>query len=410
MKPPGTAQFKGTFFVRAARWLAFASAISIIFSIFAFNLLLALALIALLLSGEPLRWPRIKLPLALFVLGTLISLAFSGHVNDGLPQVRKFWVFLELLVVFSALRSASIVRWLFLTWAGFAAIDAMRGVVQFVEKVQQARAAHTGDYTYYVGERITGFSSHWNTFSAQLMYSLIMLAAFLFFAPEYRKRMWVWISCAALLALAILLAETRAVWVAMAVASIYLIWFWRRWLVTLVPVAIALAFLVSPPVIRARFTSFIHPQGVDSNAFHKVTWATGIRMIEAHPLLGLGPEEPRIQFDQYMPPELLPKPEGSYIHLHNMYLEYAAERGIPTMLMMMWILLQVLYDFGRGLRALPPGRSNARFLLHGGIAVVLASMVEGVAEYNLGISAVLIMFLVVVACGYLALEKDVVTQ
>ncbi|SPF55060.1 hypothetical protein SBA4_6870008 [Candidatus Sulfopaludibacter sp. SbA4] len=37
-------------------------------------------------------------------------------------------------------------------------------------------------------------------------------------------------------------------------------------------------------------------------------------------------------------------------------------------------------------------------------------MVEGVAEYNLGISAVLIMFLVVVACGYLALEKDVVTQ
>jgi len=78
------------------------------------------------------------------------------------------------------------------------------------------------------------------------------------------------------------------------------------------------------------------------------------------------------------------------------------------MLMMMWILLQVLYDFGRGLRALPPGRSNARFLLHGGISVVLASMVEGVAEYNLGISAVLIMFLVVVACGYLALEKDVV--
>jgi len=354
----------------------------------------------------PLRLPRIKWPLALFILGTLISLAFSGHVTDGLPQVRKFWVFLELLVVFSALRSAAILRWLFLTWAGFAGIDALRGLVQFVQKIQQARAAHSADYAYYVGERITGFSSHWNTFSAQMMFALIMLGAFLFFAPNFRRRMWVWISCAGLLALAIYLAETRAVWVAVTVASLYLIWFWKRWMVPLVPVAIALVFLVSPQVTRARFTSFVHPQGVDSNAFRLVTWRTGIRMIEAHPLLGLGPEEPRIQFDQYMPPELLPKPEGSYIHLHNMYLEYAAERGIPTMLIMLWMLLQILYDFGRGLRTLPPGRSNQRFLLHGGIAVVLASMVEGVAEYNLGISGVLIMFLVVVASGYLALEKD----
>jgi len=397
-----------TFFVRAARWLTFGSAASIIFGPAAFSILLALALVALLLSGEPLLLPRIKLPLALFMLGTLISLAFSGHIADGLPQVRKFWVFCVLLVVFSALRNIRVVRWLFLTWAGFAAIDALRGMVQFVQKVEQARAMHSADYAYYVGERITGFSSHWNTFSAQLMFALIMLAAFLFFAPNFRRRMWVWIGCAALLALGILLAETRAVWMAMAVASIYLIWFWRRWLVPLVPVTIALAFLVSPPVIRARFTSFFHPQGVDSNAFRIVTWRTGLRMIEAHPVLGLGPEEPRIQFDQYMPPELLPKPEGSYIHLHDMYLEYAAERGIPTMLIMMWMLGEILYDFWRGLRALPPGRSNQRFLLHGGIAAVLAVLVEGVAEYNLGISGVLSMFLVIVACGYLALEKDVV--
>src|SRR5947199_2536107 len=134
------------FMVRAARWLAFASAVSVIFSIAAFNILLALALVALLLSGEPLRLPRIKLPLALFMLGTLISLVFSGHITDGLPQVRKFWVFFELLVVFSAIRSARMIRWLFLTWAGFASIDALRGVVQFVNKVQQARAVRSADY------------------------------------------------------------------------------------------------------------------------------------------------------------------------------------------------------------------------------------------------------------------------
>src|SRR6185503_17933403 len=100
-----------------------------------------------------------------------------------------------------------------------------------------------------------------------------------------------------------------------------------------------LIYFLSPPVIRDRFDSLLHPKNVDSNAFRIVTWRTGLRMIESHPLLGLGPEIPRIQFDQWVPADIpRPLPEGSYIHLHNLYLQYAAERGIPTMLCMMWAL------------------------------------------------------------------------
>jgi len=55
------------------------------------------------------------------MLGTLIALAFSADPVAGLPQIRKFYVFLELLVVFSTLRSGKVVRWLFLSWAGLAA-------------------------------------------------------------------------------------------------------------------------------------------------------------------------------------------------------------------------------------------------------------------------------------------------
>lgn len=389
---------------RAACWLAFGSAVSILFSIAASQILLALALVALLLSGAPLRLPRIKLPLALFLLGTLIAWLFSGSLAAGLPQIRKIYVFCELLVVFSAIRDMALIRWLFLTWAGFGGIAAAWGLFQFAQKVQQAQAHESDRYSFYISERITGFMSHWNTFSAQEMFALIMLGAFLFFAPGVRKR-GVWVACAGLLALAVLLAETRAVWIATAVASLYLVWFWRRWLVLLVPLVIVVAFLVSPTVIRERFTSLLHAKQADSNEFRKVTWRTGLRMIEAHPLLGLGPEGPNYRFDEFIPEDVPhPRPEGWYGHLHNIYLQYAAERGIPTMLVMMWMLLQILYDFWRGLRALPPGPSDRKFLLHGGIAIVLATMIEGLAEYNLGDSEVLTMFLVVVACGYLALE------
>ncbi len=402
---------------RAARWLTFGSAVSIMFSIAISQILLGLALAALLFSGDPLRLPRIKLPLAFFILGTLLSWAFSpAPLMVGYPQIRKFLVFSELVIVFSTLRDLVVVRWLFLTWAGIGSISAVRGFAQFAAKVHQAHLSGIYGfgrdfYNYYVSERITGFTSHWNTYSAEEMFALIMVGAFLFFAPGARKRSWVWVLAAALMAFAVLLGETRAIWLCTAGAALYLVWFWKRWLVLLVPVVVLLAFVVSPAAIRERFTSILQPREVDSNRFRIVSWRTGIQMIEKHPLLGLGPEQVNRlvnpHFDDYIPADIpRPLPSGWYGHMHNIYIQYAAERGIPTMLAMMWMLIQILVDFWRGLRALPPGRSNRRFLLQGGIATVLATMGEGVVEYNLGDTEVLTMFLVVVACGYLALEKD----
>jgi O-antigen ligase len=393
--------------LRTARWLAFGSGAAIMVGIAPSQILLALAFAALLACGEELRLPRIRLALGLFLLGTVISLAFSDDPRAGLPQIRKFYVFLELLVIFSLLRSVEMVRLLFLSWAGIGAATAIRGFVQFAGKVQEAHRLGRNFYDFYVGERITGLTSHWNTYSAEEMFALIMLLAFLFFAPGTRKWLWPGIVCAALLAMAILLGETRGIWIAMGVAGLYLVWYWKRWMVMVAPFVLAVGILAAPHAVQERFTSIFKPRGVDSNQFRVVTWRTGLRMVEAHPLLGLGPEEPKAQFDKYVPADIpRPLPSGWYGHLHNIYLHYAAERGIPTMLVLMWMLLQILYDFGRGLQGLPAGRGNRRFLLHGGIAVVLATMAEGFVELNLGDSEVLTMFLVVVACGYLALEKE----
>ena len=118
---------------RAARWLTFGSAVAILFSIAVSQILLGLALAALLLSGAPMRLPRIWLPLGLFLLGTLISLALSGDAAAGLPQVRKIYVFTMLLVVFSTLRDMVIIRRLFLCWAGVGAL------IVFLYKSSQPR-------------------------------------------------------------------------------------------------------------------------------------------------------------------------------------------------------------------------------------------------------------------------------
>jgi putative inorganic carbon (HCO3(-)) transporter len=390
----------------AAQYLAFGSAVAILFSIAASQILLALALVALLLSKAPLRLPRIWLPLGIFLLLTLVSLAFSGDIAHGLPQVRKIYVYSMLLVVFSSLRDMRMIRWLFLSWAGVGALEAARGIVQFAAKVSEARAAGMDFAKYYEPERITGFMSHWMTFGGEEMFALIMLTAFLFFSPSARKRgLLFFLLCFAALCAALLLGWTRSIWIATAAAGLYLIWFWKRWLIALVPVIAVLAFLAGPDFVRNRMHSIFQAH---DRAFRVVTWRTGFRMIQAHPWLGLGPEQVNRQsVVRYLPPDVHePLPEGWYGHLHNIYLHYGAERGIPALLALLWMLIMMLTDFSRALRRLPPEPSDRRFVLHGAIAVIIATMVAGIFEHNLGDSEVLTMFLVVAACGYVAAEEE----
>lgn len=392
--------------LRAAIGLTLGSSAVVILGIAPSQILLGMALLALLLSREKLRLPPIWLPLGLFLMGTLIAVAFSEDPAAGLPQVRKIYVYCQLLVVFSLLRAMENIRFLVLAWAGIAAGSAGLGIVQFAEKVRQARAAGSDFYSFYVGERITGFMSHWFTFSALGMLALLVALSYLFFARDMRRRTWVWLLvCSALIAAGIVLAQTRAVWIATVAGVLYLIWFWRRRFLLLVPVLLVAGFFAAPESLRMRVKSIVRPGELDSNQFRVVTARTGLEMIRQHPLLGLGPEVPRLKFDDYVPEDIpRPLPEGSYIHLHNVYLHYAAERGIPVLLCFLWLMGKILYDFRRGLLKLPPGRDDRRVLLHGGSAVVLALLVEGLAEVNLGDSEVLAMFLAIIACGYAALE------
>lgn len=391
--------------IAAARWLMLASAATSLFSIATCQILLALALAALLLSGARLRLPPIWLPVALFVAATLISLGLSDDPGDGLSQIRKFYVWLVLLVVFSSFRETLWVRRLYLVWGGAAALSALRSLVQFNEKLAASRAAGANFYEYYVGERITGFMSHWMTFSAQMMYVVILLAAFLFFAPAVRRRI-LWILCLALAGAAMVLGFTRGIaFVATPAAAVYLIWQWKRKAVLALPVLAVIGFLAAPSSVKVRFTSIFQPGSLDSNEFRQVAWATGLEMVRQHPFFGLGPERVKARFDEFVAPETpRPLPPGWYGHLHNLYLHYAAERGILALMALMWLLGKILWDFYRELRRQPPGRGEVKFILHAGVAATIATLVEGIFELNLGDSEVLTMYLTIVACGYVALD------
>ncbi len=82
-----------------ALYLVGAAAVTTLVSIRVFEILMAAAFVALIVTRRRWRLPPVWLPLSLFLLGTLISLFVSGHVREGLPQVRKFYVYLMLFLV-----------------------------------------------------------------------------------------------------------------------------------------------------------------------------------------------------------------------------------------------------------------------------------------------------------------------
>ena len=390
---------------RAAFACTFGAATAVLFSVAVCQILMALALAALLLSGDRLRFPPVRIPLLLFVAGTVVSMAFSADPAAGRPQIRKFFVYLMLLLVVSVFRELKQIRWLVMAWAVVAGASASAGLVQLYHKWQGAQAAGAPFYEYYVGERISGFMSHWMTFGGQIMMAGLLLAAFVFFAPEARRRFALWLICGGLILLAILAGFTRSIWLATAIGGLCLVGSWRPKLLFVAPVVLALGVWLGPEPVRARITSVFVPHGeTDSNQHRVICWRTGWEMIKAHPWLGLGPELVKERFDEYVPADISrPLPEGWYGHLHNVPIHYAAERGVPTALFFLWLLGKMLFDFIQGLRR--QRCAEGRYILHGAVAVVLAILAAGIFELNLGDTEVLTMFLAIAGCGYVVLEQ-----
>jgi hypothetical protein len=256
----------------APLYLAGAAAITTVVSIRAFEILMVLALLALIVTRRRWRLPPVWIPLALFLLGTLVSLAASGHVRDGLPQVRKFYVYLMLFLVTSAFETVRQIRWVALGWALAAALSSLWALGQFLQRYRAAERAHQDFYSFYVDARITGFMGHWMTLGGELMIALLLIGALVFFATD---RTWTgWLIAAALPVAAALAATwTRSMWLGAFCGGVYLIWYWKPWTLLALPVLIALdAAGESVQPARARALGCFAPPG--PNRFQRASRRT----------------------------------------------------------------------------------------------------------------------------------------
>ncbi len=375
-------------------------------SIAASQILLGLGIVLLLLFRRRLPFPRIWMPLGAFFLWTILADVLSPDPWGGRAQIKKFFVFLFIPLIYAVfVRQFSKVFYLMIAWTAAATASGIWGLVQFVMKYRHIQQTGENFYVTYVGRRITGFESHWMTFSALQLSVLSLLLAQWFFSSR-KMPGWAYVSVA-ILSAAILLSWTRSIWVAAAPSILYLVWFWRPKMILALPVIAIVALFIAPSGTRDRLESLVNPHGeTDSNRHRVVTFVTGLQMIKAHPWFGIGPEEIARDFNSYVPSDIQrPLPVGYYGHLHNIYVQYAAERGIPGLLFILAFVVLTIWDCFQAILRLGKERSQQLFVLHGTIAVIIGILVGGLAEYNLGDSEVLMMFVSVVALGYAAVRN-----
>jgi O-antigen ligase len=384
--------------------LTFGSAAAILVSIAASQILMGAALLIALLSGRGLGMPRFFKPLLLFLAMTVIADLFSSDPRAGLPQIRKFYVFAIALLAYTFLNTTRRMLALAMVWTLAAFLSAMLGMHQFLARLAEARRLYWNIYEYVLDKRMTGFASHWMTFGGEQMIALLLLTSLLLFGGRSRWKLlgWaVWLVIAA----SLILGMTRSVYLAGFPAGLlWLVWHRRKAVLWLAPLLCAIAFFFVPGHVRERIVSVARPHGnVDSNGRRMIMARAGWAMVRSHPWLGIGPEQPGRQFDRYVPPSVpRPLPKGWYGHLHNIYLQYAAERGVPALLVLLWAIARAAADCRQALRGCG---GNRAWILHGALAVMVAVLVEGLFEHNLGDSEILTMFLTVLGSASAAAAK-----
>ncbi len=344
-------------------------------------------------ARAPLRLPAVR-PLLFFFAWTTVTALASADAVLGLGIVKKFFIFLLLPLVPWIAGGRGKCRRIYYAVFVTATISALAGVVQFGADPYRD-ALH----------RISGFMSQWMTYSGLLMLALVALAGHTL-VHGLRKSWWA-IPCGALLTAAVYLSQTRNALLGATAGLFTMLLLLRRFRsVTLLTAFLAAGYLLSPVAIQERIRSGFNLN--DPNTRNRVElFQTAIRLIRDHPWLGVGPKNVGIEALRYRGTDEFP--DWMYQHMHNNFLQIAAERGIPGLLLWLWLMLRLGGDALRGFRwssgmctanISPADARDARAFSVAALGAWVALLVAGLFEYNFGDSEVLTLFLFILSTPY----------
>lgn len=330
---------------------------------------------------ERIEAPDFFWPLLGYAALTLLAAGFSRDPIASLIDSKQLMLFLLVPVVYDFARGAR-ARTLLTVVITIGAISAMIGLVQYAI------------LNYGSERRLQGTLSHWMTYSGTLMLVICAAAARLLF--DQRDRMWAAVVMPALIA-SLMLSFTRSamVGVAAGVGTLLLVRDFR--LVAILPLLTAAVVALAPVQLTERIYSTFDmndPTNRDRVAMLKA----GVDMLKDYPLTGVGPEMVGRAYPDYRVSTAV---QENNMHLHNVPMQIAAERGLPALAVFIWFVVRL----GRALLKMFRSGQN-RVLAATGFASLIAMLAAGQFEYNFGDSEFQMLFLVLITLPFAALRPD----
>jgi O-antigen ligase len=193
---------------------------------------------------------------------------------------------------------------------------------------------------------------------------------------------------------ALLLSRTRNAWLGTIVGLAVVALLRAPRALLLVPAGMAAVLILRPAPVMDRLTV------TDASSRDRYyMWQAGIDMILDKPVFGQGPGMILTRYPGY---RWIEAPNPQTPHLHDNALQIAAERGLPCLVMWLWLVAAAMADAYREARR---GLSGPGWVAGAALAVLIAVMTAGLFEYNFGDSEVLMFTLLVAALPY-ALRRE----
>ena len=184
--------------------------------------------------------------------------------------------------------------------------------------------------------------------------------------------------------LALVLSRTRSAWIGVVCGLSVLAAIRRPRLLLFLPGLLALGLLLSPRAVLDRLTI-----SDASSRDRYYMWQAGLDMIMDKPIFGQGTGMILAAYPRY---RWQGAPNPNAPHLHNNFIQVAAERGLPCLVFLGWIL----YLLGREAWRVR-GLSRYGPLV---LAVLAATLSSGMFEYTLGDSEILMLVMLLSALPF----------
>ena len=325
-------------------------------------------------AWREIRGTRVGISILAFCLAYLISLTTAIDQESSIQYTKKLF---QLIIFF----------WVANTVQDEKQRNILVSLVIFAGVISALNGIYSNITNPPVLTRQAGTMSIASTFAGLLMLTgLVALGKFFFNEP---KNFWL-LGGVGIICFCLMLVLARQAWLGFLVGVIFLVFFWRKKFLWVIPLILVSVFLLSPQVYKDRIKSMIDINSDRSLYIRKVVWSGGWEIFRDNPITGCGFKCVDAVHSSYPDPTgYIAKQRG----MHSNIMQLLVDTGIVGF--GAWLSIWVVYfiEIFKYYQALPreKNQSNTKAVLLGSSAAVLSFLIGGFFESSFYDSEVIML-------------------